>query len=229
MAALRRRVEGACAAVGRDPAGVQVVVTTKTFPASDVVHLAALGVRDVGEAREQEARAKRAEVLEAAGRSALDLRWHFLGRLQRNKAGAVASWAHLVHSCDSERLADALGRGAERAGRELGVLVQADLEGEEGDAGRGGAPAGEVPALADHVAAAPGLRLAGLMAVAPRGADPAASFARLAELASRVRADHPGADVLSAGMSEDLEQAVAAGATHLRVGRAVLGGRPPTG
>nr|WP_298989440.1 YggS family pyridoxal phosphate-dependent enzyme [uncultured Pseudokineococcus sp.] len=222
---LRRRVGGACSAAGRDPAAVRVVVTTKTFPATDVLHLAALGVRDVGEAREQEARAKREEVLAAGGGE--ELRWHFLGRLQRNKAGAVSAWAHLVHSVDSARLADALGRGAERAGRELPVLVQVDLDGEEGDAARGGAPAGAVPALADHVAGVPGLRLAGLMAVAPREADPAAAFAALAALAARVRADHPGADVLSAGMSEDLEEAVAAGATHLRVGRAVLGGRPP--
>ena len=229
LGALRRRVDAACAAAGRDPAGVRVVVTTKTFPAADVLHLAGLGVRDVGEAREQEARAKRAEVAEATGAQAPDLRWHFLGRLQRNKAGAVAAWAHLVHSCDSERLADALDRGARAAGRELPVLVQSDLGDGEGDAARGGAPVRAVPALADHVAGAPGLRLAGLMAVAPRDADPAAAFARLAELAARVRADHPGADVLSAGMSEDLEHAVAAGATHVRVGRAVLGRRPPTG
>ncbi|WP_339573870.1 YggS family pyridoxal phosphate enzyme [Pseudokineococcus basanitobsidens] len=231
-------------------------MTTKTWPASDVVHLAALGVRDVGEAREQEARAKRSEVAAAGwaddvedpgvedpgvedpgegdlgpedrgtGRPAPGLRWHFLGRLQRNKAAAVAGWAALVHSCDGDRLADALARGAERAGRVLPVLVQVDLQ-DGVDPRRGGVPPADVRALADRVAAHPALRLDGLMAVAPQGPDPARPFARLAALAQDLRGDHPGASVLSAGMSGDLEQAVAAGATHLRVGRAVLGERPP--
>ncbi|MEJ5914852.1 alanine racemase [Pseudokineococcus sp. 1T1Z-3] len=238
---LHARVERACAAAGRPPSGVRVVVTTKTWPASDVLALARLGVRDVGEAREQEARAKREEVLaagwpdaaaEAVGgvqvRADDGLRWHFLGRLQRNKAAAVAGWAALVHSCDSVRLADALARGARRAERVLPVLAQVDLDG-DGDPGRGGVPAPDLPALADHVAATPGLRLDGVMAVAPQGLPPDRAFARLAGLAAAVRADHPGAVVLSAGMTGDLEEAVAAGATHLRVGRAVLGERPPLG
>jgi pyridoxal phosphate enzyme (YggS family) len=231
-AALRRlddRVAAACAAAGRERDEVGVVVTTKTWPASDVLHLAALGVRDVGEARAQEAGAKREEVLATGGPGTGDLRWHALGRLQRNKAGAVAAWASLVHSCDSERLAAALDRGAGAAGRVLPVLVQVDLDGDEGDEARGGVPVPGLPAVVDAVAAAGSLRLDGVMAVAPRGADPAAAFARLADAAARVRADHPGATVLSAGMSDDLEQAVAAGATLLRVGRAVLGARPPLG
>lgn len=246
LAALRARVDAACAAARRDPADVCTVVVTKTFPAADVAVLAGLGVRDVGEARDQEARAKRAELgLDAATsppaaapststaappRVPADLRWHFLGRLQRNKAASVAGWADLVHSCDGVRLADALAAGARRVGRTLPVLLQVGLdEGGRGAPDRGGAPVADVRGLADHVAGLPGLRLDGVMAVAPREGDPVRAFALLAEVAADVRSTHPDARVVSAGMSGDLEAAVAAGATHLRVGRAVLGSRPALG
>lgn len=217
LAAVRARVEAACAAAGRSPADLTTVVVTKTFPASDVHLLAGLGVREVAEAREPEASAKVRDCAE------LPLRWHCVGRLQTNKARSVAGWAAVVHSVDSARLAAALSRGAAGHGRTVDVLVQVSLD---GDPERGGAVAADVPQLADAVAGGASLRLAGVMAVAPLGADPVAAFSALADVAGRLRRDHPGADVISAGMSADLEAAVACGATHLRVGSAVLGSRP---
>ncbi len=152
--------------------------------------------------------------------------WHVIGQVQTKKAGALVRWADLVHSLDRDRLAGALDRAAQTAGRVLDVLVQVSLD---GDPARGGAPLAEVPALVETVSAATGLRLLGVMAVAPLGVEPAAAFARLRETAEQVRAEHPRAQVISAGMSDDLEAAVANGATHLRVGSAVLGSRPPLG
>lgn len=229
LTALEARVGAACRAAGRGRREITLVVVTKTFPADDVARLAAAGVVDVGENKDQEAAAKAAELAN------LGLRWHFVGQLQRNKARSVARYAHAVHSVDRAPLVTALGRGAQDAQRELGVLVQVDLSdepagGPPGRPARGGADQADLPALADQVASTSGLALRGVMAVAPREAGPdgtARAFARLAALSARLRADHPGADWVSAGMSGDLEAAVAAGATHLRVGSAVLGRRPP--
>jgi pyridoxal phosphate enzyme (YggS family) len=225
LTAVEARIAAACDAAARPGSSVTLVVVTKTFPASDVRLLAGLGVRDVGESRDQEAAAKAAEL------SALPLRWHFVGRLQSNKARSVASYATAVHSVDRAGLLGPLGSGAEQAGREVEVLVQVSLD---GDPARGGVPVEDgdgghdaLLELADQVAGRPALRLSGLMAVAPRGADPAAAFERLARASARLRAEHPRAGWVSAGMSGDLEAAVAAGATHLRVGSAILGSRPP--
>jgi hypothetical protein len=218
----RARIAAACADVGRDPASVTLTVVTKFFPASDVRLLAELGVTDVGENRHQEAVEKHRECDD------LTLRWHFIGRLQRNKAHAVAGYADVVESVDSVRLAEALSRGAQSAGRELDCLVQVGLD-SAAPPGRGGAQAGEVPALCAAIDALPGLVLRGVMAVAPLGEDPAAAFSRLVEVASTVRSEHPSAGWVSAGMSGDLEQAIRAGATHVRVGSAVLGSWPSLG
>lgn len=226
LAALERRVSAAAAAAGRDRRELTVVAVSKTWPASDVVLLHGLGQRDFGENRDQEARAKVAEVaslLPALAPPAGPC-WHFVGQLQRNKARSVASYASWVHSVDRPPLVAALSRGAQAAGRELTVLVQVRLD-DDPDPGRGGAHPRDVPALADAVAAAPSLRLGGLMAVAPPGRPARPAFATLRELSQRVRRDHPAADALSAGMSADLEEAVAEGATHLRVGTALFGTR----
>ena len=220
---LRRRVAEACAAHGRDPAEVTTVVVTKTYPASDLQLLAELGVVDVGEARDAEGRNKRGELAH------LDLRWHCIGQVQTKKAASVATWADVVHSVDREKLVRALSRGALTAGRSIDVLVQIDLDPVGDTPGRGGAPIDQVLALVDMVAAHEGLRPRGVMAVAPLGADPEEAFARLRDVAERVRAEHPAAQWVSAGMSADLEAAIALGATHLRVGSAVLGSRPPDG
>jgi pyridoxal phosphate enzyme (YggS family) len=225
LAAVRERVAAACRDAGRDPDGVSLVVVTKTFPASDVAHLAALGVTDVAENRDQEAAGK---VAECARLGLAGLRWHFVGQLQRNKARSVAGYADVVHSVDRPRLVPALDRAAADADRRVRCLVQVDLE-DGADAGRGGARPEEVPALAGAVASAGALELAGVMAVAPRDGDPDAAFARLARLASALRSEHPEAVAVSAGMSGDLEAALRHGATHLRVGTAILGSRPPLG
>ncbi len=223
---VEQRIAAACAAAGRDRADVELVVVTKTYPASDVALLAGLGVTHLGEARHPEAGRKVDECTSAGLR---DLTWHFVGAVQTNKAGPIAGYADLVHSVDRVRLVTALDRGAQRAGRILDCLVQIDLDpSDRGRTGqRSGAPPADLPAVVEAVAAAGSLRLRGVMTVAPPRRDPAESFDRLAAIAAGVAADHPGADRVSAGMSADLEQAVAAGATHLRVGRAVLGERPP--
>jgi hypothetical protein len=221
--AVRARIDAAARAAGRDPSSVALLAVSKTWPADDVRALAALGQRDFGENRVQELADKAALLAD------LPLRWHFVGQLQRNKAAAVARLGAVVHSVDRLSLARVLDRVGQESGRPVEVLLQVDLGGAAGDiAARGGADPSTVPDLADAVARAPGLRLRGLMAVAPRGEDPAPAFARLAELAARVRADHPGAVELSAGMSGDLEAAVEAGATIVRVGTALFGDRPLT-
>ncbi|MGP7997002.1 MAG: YggS family pyridoxal phosphate-dependent enzyme [Streptosporangiaceae bacterium] len=224
LAAVRARIAAACEAAGRDAGEVTLVAITKTFPASDIRILTSLGVRDVGESRDQEAAPKAAELADLRNQ----LTWHFVGQLQTNKAASVARYADVVHSVDRLRLVTALGVAARRAGRPLRGLVQVSLD---DDPGRGGAPAGQVLAIADAVASEAGLELGGVMAVAPLAAESRpgavlAAFQRLAGMAAAVRAAHPGATMISAGMSADLEDAIAAGATHVRVGTALLGGRP---
>ncbi|CCH88860.1 conserved hypothetical protein [Modestobacter italicus] len=222
LRAVRARIDAAARAAGRDPAEVRLLAVSKTWPAADVRALAALGQRHFAENRVQELSSKAAELADLP-----DLRWHLVGQLQRNKAAAVVRLGATVHSVDRPPLVEALDRAAERADRVVDVYVQVDLGGPEGElGGRGGAAPGDVPGLADAVAAAGGLRLRGLMAVAPRGEDPAPAFARLAEIGARVRAAHPTASETSAGMSGDLEAAVAAGATVVRVGTALFGARP---
>jgi pyridoxal phosphate enzyme (YggS family) len=220
LAAVRADIAAAAREAGRDPSEVSLIAVTKTHPASDVRILAELGVLDVGENRDQEAAPK------ARQTAGLGLRWHFIGQLQTNKAVSVAEYADFVHSVDRLRLVSALSKGAVRYDKELTCLVQVDLgnaEPMDDTAARGGARPDQVPELADAIAAAPGLRLGGLMAVAPLGAEPGPAFERLHALAMRLRTAHPSATMISAGMSGDLGEAVAAGATHVRIGSAILG------
>lgn len=217
LVAVRERIAGACAAAGRDPGEVTLVAVTKTYPAADVVRLARLGVPDIGENRDREAASKAAEVA-AAG---VDVRWHFVGRLQRNKCRSVVRYAHLVHSVDRPELVAALAKAGE-----VGVLLQVSLD---RDPARGGCLLEEVPALAAAVAARPELWLRGVMAVAPIDWAPERAFALLAEVSERLRAEYPDATAISAGMSHDLEAAIGYGATHVRIGSALLGNRPPLG
>ncbi|GGQ49271.1 YggS family pyridoxal phosphate-dependent enzyme [Kitasatospora griseola] len=226
---VERRIADACAAAGRPREEVTLIVVTKTYPAEDTALLAGLGVTDVAENRDQDAAPKAERCVN------LPLTWHFVGQLQTNKARSVVRYADLVHSVDRERLVDSLAAAVHNAERPpLGCLVQVALDKEagEGEHRAGVAPA-DVLALAAKIADTPGLRLDGVMTVAPLAGplagDPARSFARLAEIASAVRAEHPTATMVSAGMSGDLEQAIAAGATHVRVGTAVLGVRSPLG
>jgi PLP dependent protein len=214
------KVNAACDAAGRDPAEVNLIAVTKTFPASDVALLAELGVTDVGENRDQEAAPKHEQC------EGLALRWHFVGRLQRNKTRSVARYADVVHSVDRPDLVVALSAAAVSAGRTISALIQVSLDPVTADGGeRGGAAATEVLELADQIEAAAGLTIAGVMAVAPLGADPDEAFARLATVAADLRSRQPAATMISAGMSGDFVSAIRHGATHLRVGTALLGRR----
>ena len=219
LLAVRGRIEAACAAAGRDPAGVTLIAVTKTFPASDVRLLSELGVRDVGENRDQEAAPKAAECADLVPA----LTWHFVGQLQTNKVGSVVRYAGVVHSVDRVRLVRALGAAARKARRVVICLVQVSLDGDET---RGGVAEPRVAEVARAVAAEDGLVLGGVMAMAPLGVPPAQAFAPLPRIAAVVREIRPGAAIVSAGMSADLEDAISAGATHVRVGTALLGGRP---
>jgi hypothetical protein len=215
---VRERIAAACAGAGRDTVEITLVAVTKTWPASDVRLLHGLGVTDFGENRDQEAAPKAAQCADLA------ITWHFVGQLQTNKAASVARYAAVIHSVDRIRLVRALGSAARRAERVLTCLIQVSLDGE---AGRGGAPLAEASALAEAVAAEPGLLLGGVMAVAPLGLPAREAFTGLAQSAAAVRAVRPEATIISAGMSGDLEAAVEAGATHLRIGTALLGDRRP--
>jgi uncharacterized pyridoxal phosphate-containing UPF0001 family protein len=235
LTAVRERVTAAALDCGRDPGELTLVVVTKYFPAADVRLLWELGVRDFGENRDQEAGPK----FQAVRAGDLAPTVHFIGQVQSNKAASVAAYADVVHAVDRAKLVHALEAGAARAHRRLRVLVQVDLDTRDrpsatvapgaapaGPAGRGGAHPAQIAQLAALIETAEHLSLSGLMAVAPLGVDPREAFAELHELAQRLRADHPQANWLSSGMSGDLEAAVRHGATHLRVGTAILGSRP---
>ncbi|GGQ17507.1 YggS family pyridoxal phosphate-dependent enzyme [Streptomyces roseolilacinus] len=228
LARVEERIAAACAAAGRAREDVTLIVVTKTYPASDVRILAELGVRHVAENRDQDAAPK------AAACADLDLTWHFVGQLQTNKVRSVAGYAQVVQSVDRLKLVSALSTAAVRAGRELDCLLQVALDAEAGERGeRGGVAPEGVEELAAAVDDAPGLRLRGLMTVAPLAGPYAgrqrAAFERLMEFSSHLRVNRPAANMVSAGMSADLEDAVAAGATHVRIGTAVLGVRPRLG
>jgi PLP dependent protein len=223
---VHERIGSACRASGRSAEDISLIVVTKFFPGSDIEALCQLGVTDIGENREQEVSAKVA-ALPAEVRQRMHV--HFIGQLQSNKVPSLASFVDTVHSVDRAKLVRALDRAATSAGRDVGALVQVSLSGEPSAGGRGGIPPDGVAELAASIAACEHLTLRGVMAVAPLGTDPGLAFAELATVARGVRADHPSATWISAGMSADLEAAVANGATHLRVGSAILGSRPPFG
>jgi len=219
LAEVRERIALAATSAARLPDEVMLVVVTKTWPAEDVALLASMGVCDVAENRDQEA-APKAAALDALGGPVV--RWHFIGQLQRNKARSVARYADQVESVDRESLVVALS-AARDPEQPLDVLIQVSLDGE---VARGGSLPDDVPRLADLVESTSSLRLRGVMAVAPLDEDPRRAFGRLRELSERLRESHPGADRISAGMSGDLEAAIAEGATQVRIGTAVLGHRP---
>lgn len=220
LTAVRETIAEACVAAGRDSGDVTLVAITKTFGEDDVRALAGLGVTRLGENRESELKVK------TPATAGLGIEWHFVGQLQSNKAKSVARYADVIHSVDRDSLVTALARTE----RPLRCLVQVALSDDDGViAPRGGVAPDGVPELAALIADAPGLTLSGVMAVAPLGADPDRAFAELAGIAERLRADHPEATWISAGMSGDLAAAIRHGATHVRVGRALLGDRATAG
>lgn len=205
----------------RDPADITRIVVTKFHPAQLITDLAALGVRDVGENRQQELSQKRAELADLGG-----VRWHFIGQAQSNKARQIRAAADVVHSVDREKIATALDAAGEPGGAQLDVLLQVNLTADEG---RGGVEPADIEKLATRIAGLETLRLRGVMAVAPLDEDPAPAFARLAGYSDIVRSVVADARWISAGMSHDFAEAIAHGATHLRIGSAITGTRPTRG
>lgn len=219
-AQLRERIAAAASRSGRTASDLTAIAVTKTFPTTDVEHLIALGFRNFGENRVSELNTK------AAHDYAQPLTWHMVGQLQTNKVNHAVRSADVIHSCDRERLVNALERAAVNQQKQLGVLIQVRLD---ADPNRGGVAPADVLELAEKVAATSALTLRGVMAMAPREGDPASAFSRLQQVSEQLRAAHPGANWISAGMSEDFEVAIEHGATHLRLGRGLLGTRPYVG
>jgi len=217
--AVDAKVAAAAHAVGRNRDDITIIAVTKTHPSDDIRSLHRLGVRDVGESRDQEAIAKHDDLAD------LGLTWHFIGQIQTNKAAHIASYADVVHGVDRPRIAEALGRAAVKKGRELTVLIQVSLDG-DGTEGRAGVEPTGLLELAGLVSRTPGLHLGGLMAVAPLQGSATVAFARLSRIRSSFLEQYPAATMLSAGMSGDFVEAIAIGATHLRIGSAILGNRP---
>ena len=216
LAEVQGSIADAARDAGRSPSEITTIVVTKFQPAALVADLAALGVRDVGENRHQEAQAKATALAE------LGLRWHFVGQLQSKKARQVRSYATAIHSVDRPALVDAL-RSEEAS---VDCFVQVNLT---DDPARGGVAAEGLLPLVEHVLETPGLRLRGLMTVAPLGEPARPAFARVRLLSERIRDMAPQATDLSMGMSHDFREAILEGATHLRIGTAITGNRPVAG
>ena len=219
---LQSRIDNACQEAKRSSTEITLIAVTKTYPADDVDLLKQLGIDDVGENRDQEAALKRTQVQ-------ADFNWHFIGQLQSNKAKSVVSYAHLIHSVDRSSLAKEIQKSAQGVDKKQAVLIQLDLDQSGPDPTRGGLWPAELMALAQQITDSSHLELKGLMSVAPLAENPAVAFARLAEIRAEFLKTYPQASILSAGMSDDLEAAILHGATHLRIGSALLGERPKIG
>ena len=225
LADLDLRITAACTAAGRARSDVTLIVVTKTWPASDVRIVSELGEHHVGENRDQEASPKHDEL------SDLPLTWHAIGQLQTNKAKSVAQWADVVHSVDRPSLVAALAKAVTERATPLACLIQVNLDEIAGPdhadhlAERGGCAPQDVLDLAALIDETPGLELRGVMGVAPLDQDPGPAFAHLQKISHQLTQVYPAATWISAGMSDDLESAVNNGATHLRIGSAVLGHR----
>lgn len=221
LAAARAAIGEAESAAGRPAGDVTMIAVTKFFPASDVRILAELGVADVGENRAQEGAAKYAACAD------LEIQWHFIGQLQSNKCASVVSYADLIHSVDRPKLVTELARAAAAEDRQaVRCLVQINLDAASTGSLRGGVSPSAARDLANSVASAEGLEFAGVMGVAPLAGDPLPAFEQLREISAALTEDHPSATIISAGMSGDFASAIRAGATHIRLGAAVLGRRP---
>jgi pyridoxal phosphate enzyme (YggS family) len=219
---IQSRISNACSAAGRDISEITLIAVTKTYPASDVDLLKELGIENVGENRDQEASSKKSEVKNK-------FNWHFIGQLQSNKAKSVVNYADLIHSVDRWSLAKEIQKSAQGINKVQPVLIQVDLDQSGPDPTRGGIWPAELNELAASINQASHLELRGLMSVAPLGEKPELAFARLADIRVDFLKLNPHAKILSAGMSDDLEAAILHGATHLRIGSALLGERPKIG
>jgi PLP dependent protein len=208
---VKERIKSAANSVNRDPAEIQLIVVTKTFPISDIEILRELGETNFGENRDQEAGPK-AEMISAT--------WHFQGQIQSNKIKSICQWADVIHSISSEKEILKFAQSE----RKHQLFLQVSLDGQEG---RGGANPADLAQLADLVNESNNLELLGLMAVAPLGVEPDKAFADLAQINQGFAGQFPNSKFLSAGMSGDFEAAIKNGATHIRVGSSILGSRSP--
>ena len=219
---IQERIDLACQKAGRKTSEITIVAVTKTYPASDVDLLKQLGIENVGENKDQEASSKKLEIKE-------QFKWHFIGQLQSNKAKSVVNYADLIHSVDRSSLVKELQKSSAAINKKQKLLIQVDLDQSKPDPTRGGVWPAQLLDLADLIKSSSNLELLGLMSVAPLGERPAMAFKRLAEIRQDFLKNHPQSDLLSAGMSDDLEDALLYGATHLRIGSALLGERPKIG
>ncbi|MFO7690188.1 MAG: YggS family pyridoxal phosphate-dependent enzyme [Cryobacterium sp.] len=220
--AVRAGVAEAARRAGRDVGTITTIAVTKFQPVSMISALLDLGVRDFGESRHQEAQEKAAQLRGDT------LTWHFVGQIQGKKARQIRAYAHVLHSVDRESLVRALSTASPDAVDmpAQDCFIQLNLT---QDPTRGGVDPSGLDALVDQVLASPGLRLLGLMAVAPREGEPRRAFAQVRELSERMQRTAPTATALSIGMSEDYAGAILEGATHLRIGTAITGIRPTPG
>lgn len=217
---IRARIERAAVQSGRSLSDITPIAVTKTFPVTDVALLQKLGFNQFGENRVADLREKASAEYEAPAT------WHMLGQLQTNKVNQAVRAADVFHSCDRPRLVHALQRAATNADKQLDVLIQVRLD---DDPNRGGIAPEHVSSLAEEIAQSDALRLRGVMAMAPKDAEPAAAFSRLNEISQQLTAVYPDATWISAGMTNDFEIAIEHGATHVRLGRGLLGTRPLVG
>jgi len=220
--AVRESVSQSCLVAGRDPSEVSIIAVTKTWPAADIELLKSLGVTDVGENRDQEAKPKHQELAD------LELAWHAIGQLQTNKAKSVAAWADVVHSVDRPELVAALGKATDQREIPLKVLLQINLD-PVVTRERGGCDPAFMLDLAAQIHSYSGLTLGGVMGVAPLEGDADAAFALLQSKSRELLASDASATWISAGMSDDYQKAIKYGATHLRIGSLILGHRPANG
>ncbi len=207
---VRDEISKAVASTGRSLDEITLIAVTKTFPASDVEILRDLGVTHFGENRDADAAPKADAV---AGT------WHFQGQIQSNKLKSITTWANVIHSLDEIRHFEVIEKSAPHP---LDIFCQVSLDGSEG---RGGVSEQKLYELAQAIEKSATHRLQGLMAVAPLGVDPTVAFSKLSAIHKAFMADFPKANKLSAGMSGDYIEAIAYGATHIRIGSSILGSR----
>ena len=214
LAVVQRRIIDAAERCGRMADEITLIAVTKTYPVSDVKILYDLGLRNFGENRDQEGAVK-APALPS------DATWHFQGQIQSNKLKSIANWAQVIHSIDD------LGHAKKLNNLSLGkeIFIQVSLDTAADTATRGGVELDQVPGFISEVMNLANLRVLGLMAVAPLNIEPVTAFKKLAQFAGEIRSAHPAISKLSAGMSNDFEEAIGQGATHIRLGSQILGVR----
>ena len=227
LAALRVRIERACAKTRRDASAIRVLAVTKGFGPEAIEAAIAANIADIGENYLQEAQAKFASVAWAAAPTGFaHVRRHFIGRVQRNKARKIAALFDVVQTVDGAAVAAALARGAADANKTLDVLIQVNVSHDE----RNGVPVAAAAQLAHDIASFDELRLRGIMAIGPLDTRRSAeAFGEAAGAFGALSRDYAGIDTLSMGMTGDLEAAVEAGSTMVRVGTALFGPRPDKG